>query len=225
MLITSQSSYEGCQITLQDLKTGKEITRLSSRIRILGGFVRSASCKQTLAINPRDSSQVAYAHDLSIRNIGSDDKSNLSLRLEDKEDVSFSGSIARDGSIAFSPDGKNIAVSTSKSVFIWQPEVNKFPQYKFDEDKFGEDSVEDARSFHDQGISTLSFSPDNQYLAFGDDADGVIRLWDFKNSKQPNRTIAQKYVGQPFKLIEFSPNGKTLVSVGNDRAIKIWEVN
>jgi WD40 repeat protein len=89
-----------------------------------------------------------------------------------------------------------------------------------------DEEIEDERSFSGrENLSTLSFSPDNQYLAFGDDEDGVIRLWDFKNSKQPNRTIAQKYVGQPFQLIEFSPNGKTLVSVGSDRAIKIWEVN
>jgi WD40 repeat protein len=223
MLISSQSSWgTGCQITLQDLKTGKEITRLMSVMRISG--YNLSFCEQTLAINPRESRQVAYAHDLSIRNIDSADKSNLSLKLEDKEDLSFSKSIARGGSIVFSPDGKNIAVSTSNSVFIWQPEANKFPQYKFVDNM--DEEIEDERSFSGrENLSTLSFSPDNQYLAFGDDEDGVIRLWDFKNSKQPNRTIAQKYVGQPFQLIEFSPNGKTLVSVGSDRAIKIWEVN
>jgi WD40 repeat protein len=113
--------------------------------------------------------------------------------------------------IVFSPDGKNIAVNTLNMVFIWQPEANKFPQYKFAD-----------RKLENSNTSTLSFSPDNQYLAFGDEG-GIIRLWDFKNSKQPNRTIAHSR--QPIQFIGFSPNGKTLVSVGSDRTIKIWEVN
>ncbi|MEI6330872.1 MAG: hypothetical protein WCP16_16650 [Pseudanabaena sp. ELA645] len=218
ILITSQSVITTCQTNFRDLKTGKVITQLNSSATL--SLKTGTSCKQTLAINPRESRQVVYASNLSIHNIGSDDKPNrLSLRLEGKEleiDESFSDNLnLSGGSIVFSPDGKNIAVSDRSSVissvFIWQPEVNKFPQYKFI----------DERS-KNSNTGTLSFSPDNQYLAFGDE-DGTIRLWDFKNSKQPNRTIAHSR--QPIQFISFSPNGKTLVSVGSDRTIKIWQVN
>jgi WD40 repeat protein len=218
MLITSQSVITTCQTNFRDLKTGKVITQLNSRASL--SLKTDRSCKQTLAINPRESRQVVYASDLSIHNIGSDDKPNrLSLRLEGKEleiDESFSDNLnISGGSIVFSPDGKNIAVSDRSSVissvFIWQPEVNKFPQYKFIDERA-----------NNSNTGTLSFSPDNQYLAFGDE-DGIIRLWDFKNSKQPNRTIAHSR--QPIQFIGFSPNGKTLVSVGSDRTIKIWQVN
>jgi WD40 repeat protein len=216
MLITSQKILQKCQTKFRDLKTGKVITQLNSQASL--SSITGASCKQTLAINPRESRQVAYGYSLSIHNIGSDDKPNrLSLNLEGKElesDESLFNSMLESsfGSyIVFSPDGKNIAVNTLNMVFIWQPEANKFPQYKFAD-----------RKLENSNTSTLSFSPDNQYLAFGDEG-GIIRLWDFKNSKQPNRTIAHSR--QPIQFIGFSPNGKTLVSVGSDRTIKIWEVN
>ena len=216
MLITSQKILQKCQTKFRDLKTGKVISQLNSQASL--SSKTGASCKQTLAINPRESRQVAYGYSLSIHNIGSDDKTNrLSLNLEGKElesDESLFNSMLESsfGSyIVFSPDGKNIAVNTLNMVFVWQPEANKFPQYKFAD-----------RKLENSNTSTLSFSPDNQYLAFGDEG-GIIRLWDFKNSKQPNRTIAHSR--QPIQFIGFSPNGKTLVSVGSDRTIKIWEVN
>ena len=234
-LITSQRNFNTCQTKFRDLKTGKVISQLDSKAslssktgKIMSELDRIMSeldslssktgitCNQTLAINPTKSRQVAYGYSLSIHDIGSNGKPNrLSLQSKGNElgrDESLVGDILNSlgGYIAFSPDSKNIAISALNNIFIWQPEVNSLPQYKFLDER-SEDS-----------INTLSFSPDSQYLAFGD-KNGTIRLWDFKNSKQPNRTIAHSR--QPIQFIGFSPNGKTLVSVGSDRTIKIWEVN
>ena len=216
-LITSQRVSFTCQTKFRDLKTGKVISQLNSKASL--SPKTGATCKQTLAINPRKSRQVVYASSLSIHNIGSNDNPKyLSLQskgngLERDDFILKSAEFTLEslgGYIAFSPDGKNIAISALNDIFIWQPEVNSLPQYKFVDER-SEDS-----------INTLSFSPDSQYLAFGDEK-GTIRLWDFKNSKQPNRTIAHS--NQTIQFISFSPNGKTLVSVGSDRTIKIWEVN
>jgi len=213
-LITSQRVSFTCQTKFRDLRTGKVISQLDSKASL--SSQTGAICNQTLAINPRESRQVVYASSLSIHNIGSKDNPKfLSLQSKgnklERDELSAEFTLeSLGGYIAFSPDGKSIAISALNNIFIWQPEVNNLPQYKF-VDKKSEDS-----------INTLSFSPDSQYLAFGDE-DGIIRLWDFKNSKQPNRTIAHS--NQTIQFISFSPNGKTLVSVGSDRTVKIWEVN
>jgi WD40 repeat protein len=216
-LITSQRVFNTCQTKFRDLKTGKVISQLDSKATL--NSQTGTTCNQTFAINPRESRQVVYASSLSIHNIGSNDNPKyLSLqskgnKLEQDEFILESAKFTLEslgGYIAFSPDSKNIAISALNNIFIWQPEVNNLPQYKFVDER-SEDS-----------INILSFSPDSQYLAFGDEK-GTIRLWDFKNSKQPNRTIAHS--NQTIQLISFSPNGKTLVSVGSDRTIKIWEVN
>jgi len=216
ILITSQMVVNSCQTKFRDLKTGKVISQLNSKASLRSET--GASCNQTLAINPRESRQVVYASSLSIHNIGSNDEpKNLSLQSKGNKlepDESLVGTIlgSLGGYIVFSPDSKNIAVSARNNLFVWQPEVNSFPQYKFIDEKS-----------RNSNINTLSFSPDSQYLVFGDE-DGRISIWDFKNSKQLNRTIAHSR--QLIKFLGFSPNGKTLVSVGgSDRTIKIWEVN
>ncbi len=216
-LITSQRVFNTCQTKFRDLKTGKVISQLDSKASL--SSKTGTTCNQTFAINPRESRQVVYASSLSIHNIGSNDNPKfLSLqskgnKLEQDEFIFESAKFTLEslgGYIAFSPDSKNIAIIALNNIFIWQPEVNSLPQYKFVDER-SEDS-----------INILSFSPDSQYLAFGDEK-GTIRLWDFKNSKQPNRTIAHS--NQTIQFISFSPNGKILVSVGSDRTIKIWEVN
>jgi len=218
MLITSQQIGSQCQTKFRDHKTGKVITQLNSRARL--SLQSGQSCQQILATNPRTSRQVIYAASLSIHNIGSNEKpSYLSVPSEGKDlaiNQLFLISLeSLGGYVTFSADGNNVAVSDGNSIFIWQPAANQFPQYKF----------VDKRSLEEREgspiVNTLSFSPDSQFLVTGD-ASGIIRLWDFRNSNQPSRTLA--HVRQPIKFIGFRPDDNSLVSVGSDRTIKIWEV-
>jgi WD40 repeat protein len=219
MLITSQQIGRQCQTKFRDLKTGKVITQLNSLARL--SLESGTSCKQILAINPRTSRQVIYASSLSIHNIGSNEKpSYLSVPSEGKDlainQPFLSYLEALGGYAAFSADGNNVAISDGNSIFIWQPAVNQFPQYNFVDKR----SLEERKG--SPIVNTLSFSPDSQILVSGD-MSGIIRLWDFKNSNQPSRTIA--HVRQPIKFIGFRPDDNSLVSVGSDRTIKIWEIN
>jgi WD40 repeat protein len=219
MLITSQQIGSQCQTKFRDLKTGKVITQLNSRARL--SLESGQSCKQILAINPRTSRQVIYASSLSIHNIGSNEKpSYLSVPAEGKDlainQPFLSYLEALGGYAAFSADGNNVAISDGNSIFIWQPAVNQCPQYNFVDKR----SLEERKG--SPIVNTLSFSPDSQILVSGD-MSGIIRLWDFKNSNQPSRTIA--HVRQPIKFIGFRPDDNSLVSVGSDRTIKIWEIN
>lgn len=53
------------------------------------------------------------------------------------------------------------------------------------------------------------------------DARGVINLLDLK-TKQTNKTIAHN--DQGIKSLGFTSHGQTLISIGEDSKINIWEV-
>jgi serine/threonine protein kinase len=74
---------------------------------------------------------------------------------------------------------------------------------------------------HEQGITSVAFSPDGKTLASGS-WDKTIRLWD---------TSTWKAIGEPLRghnkevtSLAFSPDGKTLASVG-DKTIRLWDTS
>jgi WD40 repeat protein len=68
----------------------------------------------------------------------------------------------------------------------------------------------------------LDFSPDGKLLALGSSGDGTIRIWDFAAGKVVlTITASDKWVTG----IDFSPDGKTLVSGSADNFVKLWNVS
>jgi WD40 repeat protein/tetratricopeptide (TPR) repeat protein len=66
-------------------------------------------------------------------------------------------------------------------------------------------------------INTIRFSPDNQYLIYGE-SDNNVMVWDINN----NQTSASLTVSGMMASAAFSRNGRYL-AVGTDNDIRIWD--
>jgi WD40 repeat protein/serine/threonine protein kinase len=109
--------------------------------------------------------------------------------------------------IAFSTDGRLLAAST----------VNQYDIGLVDTKSW--EVVAHAQS-PDSPFISLSFSPDGEYLAAGDD-NGKVELWNVN----PLKLIAVmgRHAAR-VKAVAFSPDGQQVVSSSDDKTIALWNV-
>ena len=217
------ASAGGRTLRLWDLETGKEIHK---------------------AQGPRLLRAVAFSPDGKLLASG-DEQATIRLwdpsTLKPIRQLADMKSLAESLSLAFSPDGKTLACAgawnqfgvgnmtlnlqgrvtvTSKQgyfVLMWDvatgQEVRRFAGLK---DK----------------IRSVAFSPDGRTLA-GSSQDGRIVLWEAATGRERLHILAHPVAasaGDTFGLalaavpaLAFTPDGKTLVSAGGDRTIRLWD--
>ncbi|KAG8992897.1 hypothetical protein FRB90_000873 [Tulasnella sp. 427] len=152
--------------------------------------------------------------------------------------------------VAFSPDGKRIAVGTLGAIIQLHDRVTgsiigkplTYPTDMVNSVSFSPDgkvlasgsrdnkiqlwdidtgcAIGRPLEGHNDWILSISFSPDGRVLASGSD-DQSVRIWD------PHTGCV---VGQPLKghserirCIAFSPDGKVLASASDDTTIRVWD--
>lgn len=109
--------------------------------------------------------------------------------------------------LAFSPDGKHIAMGDgSGTIKIWRLESGQLLN-EFDESVAG-------------WIFGLAFSRDGRKLAAAL-RDGSIRVWDVVAGQRIATLIGH---GARARSVAFSPDGKRLASCGDDQMVKVWDV-
>jgi WD40 repeat protein/serine/threonine protein kinase len=116
----------------------------------------------------------------------------------------------RPNSTVFSPDSQLIAfVDVESGVHVWsvatRQEVANIPaRYRI--------------------VSSLglAFSPNGQTLAYNENEAGDIALWDIPRRQTRERRLKGHSWYVP--SLAFTPDGRTLVSGGMDRSIRLWDV-
>jgi len=126
-------------------------------------------------------------------------------------------------SVAFSPDEKRIVTAGQDgSVMVWSVETGK-PEATF--------------TGHRAPVYAAQFSPDGKYVVSGGN-DKRVLLWEpkeinpfdydtlhikDKKSPPPKFEIVGAHEGG-VRSVQFSSDGKRLVSGGNDNTVKVWDI-
>jgi WD40 repeat protein len=138
-----------------------------------------------------------------------------------KEIATLKGHTDEVSVVAFSPGGKTLASGClDGNIKLWDVATGK----------------ELATLERGGGkVRSVSFSPNGKMLASGNE-DGTIGVWDVATDRRP--AIFRRPAGIAFlkpldtlrehtgsvKSVTYSPDGKTLISGGADRTIKLWHI-
>ena len=72
---------------------------------------------------------------------------------------------------------------------------------------------------------SVAFSPNGRFIAAGG-ADNRIRVWRFVSTKSPkiNPLVYARFAHEgPIARLAYTPDGKSLISISEDRTMKVWE--
>ena len=107
--------------------------------------------------------------------------------------------------IAFSPDGRRLAVARLDGTILVTD---------------ADTSLNPRTLLQGSSVNAVAFNHDGSVLA-GAGADGAVKLWDTATWKLRRARIKHK---EWVWSVAFSPDGKVVASASNDRSVRLWDV-
>ncbi len=106
--------------------------------------------------------------------------------------------------MAVSPDGKRLAASGPRRIYIWDIARKKLLH---------------TIKAHKKVIRSIAFSPNGKLLLSGA-TDDTVHVWNVRTGK---RTLEIKAEQDGVLAVAFSPTGRTIASGGANHTIKLWQ--
>ncbi|MFJ2649897.1 hypothetical protein ACIO1C_24645 [Streptomyces sp. NPDC087420] len=128
---------------------------------------------------------------------------------DDRLTLTLPGNRGRALGVAFSPDGRQLAdTSTDGTVRVWQWANGRVAG-----------STPRVLRGHGGEAWSPEFSPDGRYLVTAG-LDGTVRVWVLGGTAKP--LVLHGHKG-PVWTVAFSPDGRQIASAGDDGTVRIWD--
>jgi len=148
--------------------------------------------------------------------------SNNSSTIQMVQESIFSGHRGPIYSVAYSPDGSEIATaSNDKRVLLWNP--TDVPAFNLDNLLLKKNVQIEQRilSGHSAPVQTVTYSRDGKLLITGG-RDNAVKIWETKNGKSIKTFRGHD---SAVRSVDISPDGRQVISGGQDDKIILWNVN